>query len=47
MVLSENVIVKIMETLFMEYMSTTTILNRGEARRVYYTCKIDAIVKGS
>ena len=47
MALSENVIVKIIETLFMEYMSTNTILNREEARRVYYTCKIDAIVKRS
>ena len=46
MELSEDIMVKIMGMLFEEYISTTTILSREEARRVYYTCKIDDAVKG-
>ena len=43
--LSEYVIVQIIETAFVEFMSTTTVLSREEARRVFYTCKINKAVK--
>ena len=43
--LSEYAIVQIIETAFVEFMSTTTVLSRKEAKRVFYTCKINEAAK--
>ena len=43
--LSEEVITQIIETAFIEYMSTTTVMSREDARQVFYTCKINEVAK--
>ena len=43
--LSEEVMAQIIETAFVEYISTTTVMSREEAKQVFYTCKINEAAK--